>query len=315
MFISVVIPLKDEEENVAKLHQEVKEVFQKNKLKGEFIFVDDGSSDETLEELKKLKPVKVIAFRKNFGQTAAMDAGIKEAKGEVIVTMDGDLQNDANDIPKLLAKMNEGFDVVSGWRKNRKDSFSKKFASRGANWLRGILIKDGINDSGCSLKAYKKECFDNLDLYGEMHRFIPATLKIKGFRIGEVVVNHRPRVAGKTKYNFKRVLKGFLDMLSVWFWRKFSSRPLHLFGFIGGIAGVMGTGLLIWMFVERVFMGGTISNRVWPMMGIFLFFIGIQFIIFGLLADIMIKTFHRTKDERPYSIKEIVEVTENKLKK
>lgn len=222
MFISIVIPLKDEEKNVSKLHREVKEVFKKNKLKGEFIFVDDGSSDKTLEELKKLKPIKVIAFRKNFGQTAAMDAGIKEAKGEVIVTMDGDLQNDPNDIPKLLNKMEEGFDVVSGWRKNRKDSFSKKFASRGANWLRGILIKDGINDSGCSLKAYKKECFDNLDLYGEMHRFIPATLKIKGFRIGEVVVNHRPRIAGKTKYNFKRVLKGFLDMLSVWFWRKFS---------------------------------------------------------------------------------------------
>lgn len=297
----------NEEGNVAKLHQELKKVFKKNNFRGEFIFIDDGSTDDTLKELKKLKPIRIISFRKNFGQTAAMDAGIKESKGEVIVTMDGDLQNDPNDIPRLLAKMKEGFDVVSGWRKNRKDCFSKKFTSRGANWLRGILIKDGINDSGCSLKAYKKECFKDIDLYGEMHRFIPATLKIKGFKIGEIVVNHRLRVTGITKYNFKRTLKGFLDMLSVWFWRKFSSRPLHLFGFIGLISLFFGFGLLVWMFVERAFLGASISSRVWPIIGIFLFFIGIQFLVFGLLADILIKIFYRVKDEQPYEIKEVEE--------
>jgi glycosyltransferase involved in cell wall biosynthesis len=307
MLISVVIPLKNEEENVSKLHEEVVGVFEREKLEGEFIFIDDGSTDGTLMELKKLKPIKIISFRRNFGQTAAMDAGIKEASGNLIVTMDGDLQNDPTDIPKLIKKLNQGYDVVSGWRKKRQDSFSKKFFSRGANFLRGILIKDGIQDSGCSLKIYRKECFEDLDLYGEMHRFIPATLKIKGFRIGEVVVNHRPRVAGLTKYNFKRAFKGFLDMLSVWFWRKFSSRPLHLFGFMGLVSLLVGSALLIWMFVERVFLGGPIGNRIWPVIGIFLFFIGIQFLIFGLLADIMIKTFHRTKNERPYSIKEIIE--------
>jgi glycosyltransferase involved in cell wall biosynthesis len=307
MLISVVIPLKNEEENVSKLHEEVAGVFGREKLEGEFIFIDDGSTDGTLMELKKLKPIKIISFRRNFGQTAAMDAGIKEASGNLIVTMDGDLQNDPTDIPKLIKKLNQGYDVVSGWRKKRQDSFSKKFFSRGANFLRGILIKDGIQDSGCSLKIYRKECFEDLDLYGEMHRFIPATLKIKGFKIGEVVVNHRPRVAGLTKYNFKRAFKGFLDMLSVWFWRKFSSRPLHLFGFMGLVSLLVGSALLIWMFVERVFLGSAISNRIWPVIGIFLFFIGIQFLIFGLLADIMIKTFHRTKNERPYSIKEIIE--------
>lgn len=307
MLISVVIPLMDEEKNVAKLHQEVIKIFKKEKLQGEFIFIDDGSTDNTLEELKKLKPIKIISFRKNFGQTAAMDAGIKEAQGEIIVTMDGDLQNDPADIPKLIKKLNEGYDVVSGWRKNRKDSFSKRFFSRGANFLRGILIKDGIQDSGCSLKAYKRECFDDIDLYGEMHRFIPAVLKIKGFKIGEVVVNHRPRVAGVTKYNFKRAFKGFLDMLSVWFWRKFASRPLHLFGFMGLVSMLAGSSLLIWMFVERAFFGSSISNRIWPVIGIFLFFIGIQFLIFGLLADIMVKIFHKTKNEKPYNIKEIVE--------
>lgn len=306
MLISVVIPLYNEEENVAQLHKEIKRVFKKEKLRGEFIFVDDGSSDKTLQKLKKLKPAKIITFRKNFGQTAAMDAGIKEARGKVIVTMDGDLQNDPADIPKLLKKLEKDYDVVSGWRKKRQDSFSKKFLSRGADWLRGLLIKDGINDSGCSLKVYRKECFEGVDLYGEMHRFIPAILKIRGFKIGELVVNHRPRLAGVTKYDFKRVAKGFLDMLSVWFWRKFAARPLHLFGSIGIISSTVGSGLLIWMFVERVFLGGAVGDRIWPTIGIFMILMGIQFFVFGLLADILIKTFHRVREERPYNIKEII---------
>lgn len=307
MFISVVVPLMNEEDNVAQMHQELKNVFKKEKLRGEFIFIDDGSFDKTLVELKKLKPIKIISFRKNFGQTAAMDAGIKAAKGDIIVTIDGDLQNDPADIPKLLAKLEEGFDVVSGWRKNRKDSFSKRFLSRGADKLRGFLIKDGINDSGCSLKVYKKECFDDVDLYGEMHRFIPAVLKIKGFSVGEVVVSHRPRVAGVTKYGAKRVLKGFLDMLSVWFWRKFAARPLHLFGFIGMLSSFVGFLLLVWMFIDRTFFDRPIGNRIWPTIGIVLVITGVQFLVFGLLADILIKTFHRVRDERPYNIKETIE--------
>ncbi len=307
MFISVVIPLKDEEKNVANLHQELKTVFKKEHLKGEFIFIDDGSSDGTLAELKKLKPIKIIAFRKNFGQTAAMDAGIKASNGDVIITMDGDLQNDPADIPNLLRKLAEGFDVVSGWRKNRKDSFVKNFLSWGADKLRKILIDDQINDSGCSLKAYKAGCFRNVDLYGEMHRFIPAFLKIKGFKIGEIKVNHRPRTAGVTKYNYTRLVKGLLDLVGVWFWRKFSNRPLHLFGFIGMISFVVGSGLLVWMFIERVLLSGSIINRIWPTIGIFMVLMGVQFLVFGLLADILIKIFYQGRKESYYNIEEIIE--------
>lgn len=305
--ISIVAPVFNEEGNVEKLHEEILNSLTKNNLKGEIIFVDDGSTDKTVEKAKNLHPLRLVIFRKNFGQTAAMDAGIKVAKGELIVTMDGDLQNDPADIPRLLEKLDEGYDIVSGWRKKRKDPFSKKFLSRGADKLRKMLVNDEIHDSGCSLKVYKKQCFKNVDLYGEMHRFIPAVLKLKGFKVGEIEVNHRPRTAGTTKYNYKRVLKGFLDMVSVWFWRKFASRPLHLFGGLGFFSLFLGFLLLVWMFVDRFFRGVAIGDRIWPMLGIFLIIIGIQFFIFGLLADIMIKTYHQTKKENPYEIKEVVD--------
>ena len=304
-FLSVIVPLCNEEDNVENLHREILETFRQNNLTGEIMFVDDGSVDRTVEIAQKLSPLKLIVFRKNFGQTAAVDVGIKKAKGEILITMDGDLQNDPKDIPRLLEKLDEGYDVVSGWRKNRKDPFLKKFFSKGADKLRQFLINDQIHDSGCSLKAYRKECFEKVDLYGEMHRFIPAILKLKGFRVGEVVVNHRPRKAGVTKYNYKRLLKGFLDVVSVWFWRKFSSRPLHLFGGMGFFSGILGTVLLGWMFFDRFFRDIPMGNRIWPMLGIFLILIGIQFFIFGLLADIMIKTYYQTKKETPYDVREI----------
>lgn len=306
-FLSIVVPLNNEEGNVEKLHQEITNALHKNNLRAEILFVDDGSTDKTLEKTKNLRPLKTIVFRKNFGQTAALDAGIKASKGEIIITMDGDLQNDPADIPKLLNKLDEGFDVVSGWRKERKDSASKKFASRGADFLRKIFIDDQIHDSGCSLKAYKKECFENVDLYGEMHRFIPGVLKIQGFKIGETVVNHRPRTEGVTKYNYKRVGKSLLDMVSVWFWRKFFNRPLHLFGGIGSIMTLLGIVILVWMFIDRLFFGNPIGNRIWPIVGIFMILMGVQLFISGLLADINVKTYHQAKKEQPYNIKEIKE--------
>jgi len=306
-FLSIVVPVFNEEKNVAVLHEEILTVLEKNNLRGEIIFVDDGSTDGTAEKIKKLRPIKAIFFRRNFGQTAALDAGIRKAQGEVIITLDGDLQNDPADIPLLLEKMDEGWDVVSGWRKDRKDPFSKKFLSRGADKLRKFLIDDGIHDSGCTLKAYKRECFEEVDLYGEMHRFIPAVVRINGFRIGEVEVNHRARIFGQTKYNYKRVLKGFLDMLSVWFWRKFSNRPLHLFGGLGFIFSFVGLGLLVLMGIQRFFYGWALGNRIWPMLGVFLILMGAQFFISGLLADIAIKSYHHIKKELPYKIKEIIE--------
>lgn len=307
-FLSIVIPVFNEEKNVALLHKEILEVFKKDNLKGEIIFVDDGSSDGTVEEIKKMHSLKAIFFRRNFGQTAALDAGIKASQGEIIITMDGDLQNDPADISLLLDKLDEGFDVVSGWRKKRQDPFSKKFLSQGADKLRKLLINDGIHDSGCTLKAYKKECFEGIDLYGEMHRFIPAIIRINGFKIGEIEVHHRARVAGKTKYNYKRVLKGFLDMVSVWFWRKFSNRPLHLFGGLGFFFSLLGFSLLIFMAVQRFFYAMPLGNRIWPILGVFLILMGVQFFISGLLADIAIKSYHQTKNELPYKIKEVIEL-------
>lgn len=305
--ISIVVPIYNEKDNVENLHKEIVSAVEKSKLKAEIIFIDDGSSDGTVEIAKKLKPLKLIVFRRNFGQTAAMDAGIKAVTGEVVVTMDGDLQNDPSDIPALLDKIDEGFDVVSGWRKNRKDPFMKKFLSRGADKLRKVLINDQINDSGCSLKAYKAECFEGIDLYGEMHRFIPALLKIKGFKVGEVVVNHRPRTAGVTKYNYKRLLKGLLDLFGVWFWRKYANRPLHLFGGLGATMSLVGSVLLIWMAIEKVIFNGSIGDRIWPIIGVLFLILGIQFFVSGLIADIAVKTYYKTKKETVYVVREKIE--------
>lgn len=307
-FLSIVVPLVNEAENVSIIHKEIVDALEKNNLKGEIIFIEDGSSDKTGEEIRKLHPLKAIFFRKNFGQTAGMDAGIKAAKGDIIIPMDGDLQNDPADIPKLLDKMDEGFDVVSGWRKNRIDPFSKKFLSRGADKLRRFLINDEIHDSGCTLKAYKRECLEGVDLFGEMHRFIPAIVKINGFKIGEVVVNHRARTYGITKYNYKRLLKGLLDAISIWFWRKFSHRPLHLFGGLGLLFSSLGFFLLLLMAVQRLFYGIPLGNRIWPILGVFLILMGAQLFISGLLADIAIKSYYQVKKETPYKIKEIVEL-------
>ena len=190
--ISVVVPVYNEEGNVEELHREILGVCQENNYEFEIIFVDDGSKDRTVEICKSLKPLKLIQMRRNFGQTAAMDAGIKAARFKYVVTMDGDRQNDPKDIPNMIKYLEDNdLDMVSGWRKNRKDTIMKRFTSRGANFLRHMIVHDGIHDSGCSLKVYKKECFEGINLYGEQHRFIPALLKIKGFTVGEVVVNHR----------------------------------------------------------------------------------------------------------------------------
>jgi len=304
-FISVVVPLYNEEGNVRELHKRILDACEKLGKPFEIIFIDDGSKDETIKNAQGLTPLTLIKFRKNFGQTAAFDAGIKQAQGEVVITMDGDLQNDPADIGLLLEKMEEGFDVVSGWRFKRKDSLSKKIFSRTANLLRKILIQDTIHDSGCSLKAYKRNCFEDVDLFGEMHRFMPALLELQGYKIGEVKVNHYPRVHGVTKYNWKRGMKGFVDMISIWFWRKYSNRPLHLFGGTGIVVSFVGTVVLLWMVVEKIFFGASLSEKIWPLVGIFLVLVGIQLFVFGLLADIMLKNYYKGQKRMNYNIKEI----------
>lgn len=306
--ISIVVPVYNEEGNVKELHREIFEVCKRENYEFEIIFVDDGSRDKTPELCKELKPLKFIQMRKNFGQTAAMDAGIKAAQYDYIITMDGDRQNDPEDIPNLITYLEDNnLDVVSGWRKNRKDTFFKKFTSRGANLLRGIIVKDNIHDSGCSLKIYRRECFEGMNLYGEMHRFIPALLKIKGFTVGEVVVNHRPRTEGVTKYNWKRTFKGFVDMVSVWFWNKYSTRPLHMMGTAGLISMFLGGCCGIWS-IALFAMGYKMSNNlVPPLLTIFFIIIGLLMFVFGLMSDVLVKIYYGVDVDTPYSIKEIVD--------
>lgn len=302
--ISIVVPIYNEEGNVVELHRRIKESLETLARPYEIIFVDDGSEDRTVGLCRDLSPLTLIVFRKNFGQTAAFDAGIKRARGEIVITLDGDLQNDPADIPLLLAEMDKGYDIVSGWRHKRKDTFMKRFFSRGANLLRKGLVKDGIHDSGCSLKAYRKECFDGVDLFGEMHRFMPALLQLDGFRVSEVKVSHHPRIHGVTKYNWKRAIKGFVDMLFIWFWRKYSHRAIHLFGGTGLLLSLLGSGVLLWMFFEKVFFGASLAERIWPLVGTLLILVGVQLFIFGILIDIAVKTYYRERGRMNYSIRE-----------
>ncbi len=303
--ISIVVPLYNEEENVEKLHKEILHVCKDNRYKFEIIFVDDGSTDATFERAKALSPLKIIRLRKNFGQTAAFDAGIKSARYDYIITMDGDCQNDPNDIPLLIKTLEQkNLDIVSGWRKERKDSFMKRFISFGALTFRRFLIKDHIHDSGCSLKIYKKECFNGITLYGEMHRFIPALLMGSGYQVGEIAVNHRPRYRGVSKYNWKRTIKGIVDMIAIAFWHKFASRPLHFLGGLGLLLIFLGfsTGAVTFY---NFLIGQGMSETAWPLLTVFFFLAGVQFFVSGLIIDILFRNHYETTQNQAYSIKEI----------
>ena len=304
--ISVVIPVYNEEKNLSVLHNKLVGILKKISKDYEIIFIDDGSTDSSfriLESLqKKSRNTKIIKFRGNFGQTAALNAGFKYAKSPVIVTMDADLQNDPADIPKLLNKLKEGYDVVSGWRYKRKDPVSKVLFSKLSNMLRRLIVKEVIHDSGCSLKAYKKECFDDLELYGEMHRFIPTLLRWKGFKIGEVKVTHLPRKFGKSKYNYKRIFSGFVDLINSKLWMDYSTRPSYLFFKLGSFSSFIAVILLIYNIIKY----GAVLN-VGPILlaSVLLFIIGVQFLSFGFLAEIQSKTYHSLN--KPHNIEKVLE--------
>lgn len=302
MYTSFVIPVMNEEENIQPLHSGIVQVGKKLHHSFEVIFVDDGSTDQTLSNIRTLHPVKIVVMRKNFGQTAALDAGIKQALGKYIVTLDGDLQNDPEDVVRMLSYLKKhDLDVVCGWRKRRHDTALKVFISQGARFFRSFLVRDGIHDSGCTLRIYKRECFTDIQLRGEMHRFIPSILKWHGFRIGEVEVHHRARTSGHSKYGFQRMIKGFLDMLSLWFFQKYSSRPLHFLGTIGMFLFSLGVCSGIGLFVGRLFFHYSLSNRITPLIAVFSTLFGFQMFVSGLIMESIVGM----RERKYYDVKEI----------
>jgi glycosyltransferase involved in cell wall biosynthesis len=306
---SVVVPAKDEEGNIERLYAALRPVLEGLGKDFEIILIDDGSGDGTWPEMQRVREgdarVKLIRFRRSFGQTAAWSAGFDKAAGEYVIVMDADLQNDPEDIPALLTKMREdNLDVVSGWRKERKDKGHMMWLSRMGNAFHRWVTGEKINDHGCSLKVYKREALRDLELYGEMHRYITALLSWKGFRVGELPVRHHPRDKGQTKYSIRKKLKGFLDLLVVKFWIQYSARPMHFFGAIGMffvavgliLGGALGT---LWLF--RVI---GLAGRSSPLLAVLLVIVGVQFLLTGVLADVVSHTYYAAK--KAYSIKERV---------
>ncbi|CAG0958024.1 dolichol-phosphate mannosyltransferase [Methanosarcinales archaeon] len=309
--ISIVIPAFNEEENIPFLIAALEPVMKALNHEYEVIFIDDGSTDNTFNVLKEQqkinKSIKIIKFRKNFGQTAALSAGFGYAKGDVIITLDSDLQNDPADIPELIEKMKEDYDVVCGWRADRKDPISKKLFSKIANGLRRKITGENIHDSGCTFRAYKKEAVADLDLYGEMHRYIPAMLSWKGYKIGEIKVRHHARKFGKTKYSWQRIIKGFLDLVVVTFWQRYSARPIHIFGSLGILLTIIGMVIGGYLGIQRLVWQKPLSDRPLFILSILMVVIGIQFFMSGILADIMVKVYHGQNDKKNYLIERIEE--------
>jgi len=310
--LSLVIPVYNEEKNLPLLYEEIAECLKKLDKSCEIIFVDDGSSDASYQELRTFQKqdtrVKIIKLRKNFGQTPALSAGFDYSRGEIVITLDADLQNDPNDIPLFIQKIEEGHDIVSGWRRKRKDKFfSRRLPSISANWLISFITKVKLHDYGCTLKAFRKEVIKNIKLYGELHRFIPAIASQLGVSIAEVEVNHRPRRFGKSKYSIFRFPRVILDLLTVKFLLSYSTRPLQIFGFIGSISVLAGgvTGLIL--SYQRLILKQSIAGRPLLLLAILLVVIGIQFITLGLLAEIMVRAYHESSDRRTYFIQEILE--------
>ena len=314
--ISVVVPLLNEQDNIGPLYEQITETLT-DVYDYEIIFVDDGSSDNSFDILTKLqKPdarIRVICFRKNFGQTAALSAGFAHARGKVIVAIDADLQNDPADIPEMIAKLDEGFDVVSGWRKKRHDNaVTRLLPSKIANWLISRITGVKLHDYGCTLKVYRREVLEEIKLYGEMHRFIPALASWSGARIAEMPVNHRPRTTGKTKYGLGRTLKVVLDLITVKFLGSFSTKPIYIFGGLGlasGIGAIASGWIVVYQKIAHNF---AINRNPLLVLTALLITATIQFILMGLLAELLVRTYHESQNRPTYVIKEILESSAKK---
>lgn len=311
MSISVIVPLLNEEENVETLYKELVDVLKDLDQEFELIFIDDGSTDQSFEVLSKLykndSRVVVIGFRRNFGQTAALSAGFDHAKGDVIITLDADLQNDPKDIPRLLEKLDEGHDLVNGWRFNRKDPFfSRKLPSIIANKIISIVTGVKLHDYGCTLRAFRKEITDNIKLYGEMHRFIPAIASGIGGSIAEIKVNHRARIYGKSNYGISRTIRVILDLITVKFLLGYATRPIQIFGLLGFISGIIGLGMALYLTIQKQFFDMPLANRPLLLLAILLIFIGLQFVTLGLLAELQSRTYHEAQNKPTYVVREIL---------
>jgi len=307
--ISVVIPVFNEEGSVGELARRLVAVLGAMSCTWEVIFVDDGSRDRTVEILRQANleepRVKLVRFRRNFGQTAALAAGFDFAAGEIVVTMDGDLQNDPADIPRLVAKIGEGFDLVNGWRIKRQDTFlTRRLPSMIANSLISFITGVKLHDYGCTLKAFRHEVAKNVSLYGELHRFIPAIASGMGVEVAEIAVSHHPRTTGKSKYGLFRTVKVLLDLITVKFLLSYSTRPIHIFGLIGLMSAAVGVGIGGWLSFQRLFQNVPLSNRPILFLAVLLVIVGVQFVTMGLLAELQTRIYHESQKRPTYTVRE-----------
>src|ERR1700694_809274 len=310
--LSVIVLVYNELESIAPMHEELMGVLEALDLSYEGLYIGDGSRDCSTERLGQLAPrdrhVRVVSFRRNFGQTAAVQAGIDHSRGEILVFMDGDMQNDPHDIPRLLEKIDEGYDVVSGWRKNRKDDAVRVLPSKIANWIIARVTGVPLNDFGCTLKAYQREVIQDVKLYGEMHRFIPVYASWVGARITELPVNHRPRSFGKSKYSLARTSRVLLDLMTVKLLGSYSTKPVYFFGF-----AAFGLWALAFVFSAIVIIQKLLPpypyahNNPLLLLAVFLGIVGVQFILMGLLAELSIRTYHESQAKTTYVVREVIE--------
>jgi len=311
IYLSIVIPLLNEEESLPELTDKIVSVLQREKIYDyEIIFVDDGSSDSSFEVIKKLRKdnnrIHCVKFRRNYGKSAALSVGFELAKGRFVVTMDADLQDDPEEIPKLLAKLKEGYDLVSGWKKKRFDPISKTIPSKFFNFVTSKASGVKLHDFNCGLKAYRREVVKSLYVYGEMHRYLPALAHLDGFRVTEIVVQHHPRKYGKTKFGLSRFIYGFLDLLTVLVTAKYMKRPLHFFGSIGTLLLFIGFLVDLYLAIQWFLGDKNLSNRPLLIFGIALIIVGVQFISLGLIGELIIKYNVMNQKNSNYSISEII---------
>jgi glycosyltransferase involved in cell wall biosynthesis len=310
--VSAVVPVYNEVESIPILIETLAAIFRENALSYEIICVDDGSTDgssDLLRQLAQQRPdLRAVLLRRNYGQTPAMAAGFNHARGAVIVTLDGDLQNDPADIPRLLAKLDEGYDLVSGWRKDRQDAMvSRLIPSRIANWLIRRVTEVRIHDYGCSLKAYRAELVHDMNLYGELHRFLPALAFIEGARIAELPVRHHARRYGYSKYGLGRTFRVLMDLATIFFMKKFLTRPMHVFGLFGLLSMVVGISIGIYLTATKLVFDANIGDRPLLILAVVLFLTGINLFSLGLLAELSMRTYYESQNRPIYRVREVVE--------